>query len=52
MKDKKEKELKELVQPLQDWLVKNYNPMTSILIEDGKIIVLLKEKQILTEIKN
>lgn len=34
------KELKELAQPLQEWLIKNYDPMCTIIIRDGKVKVI------------
>ena len=35
--------LKELVKPLQEWLIKNYNPMASIIINDFGVKVIVNE---------
>ena len=35
--------LKELAKPLQDWLIKNYNPMASIIINDFGVKVIVNE---------
>ncbi|MCI6265827.1 MAG: hypothetical protein MR598_03145 [Erysipelotrichaceae bacterium] len=42
----KEKELIKLVEPLQEWLINNYNPHCSILIKDGEVKILSDELSI------
>ena len=37
------KNLRELAKPLQDWLIKNYNPMASIIINDFGVKVVVNE---------
>lgn len=41
--------LRELAQPLIEWLIKNYDPMCSIIIEDGRVMIVRKEKQIIID---
>ena len=38
-------ELKELVSPLYEWLLKNYDPMCSIIIEYGQVRIIRDEAQ-------
>lgn len=47
--EEKDKELEELAKPLIEWLIKNYDPMCSIIIENGRAIVVRKELQILID---
>lgn len=47
--ENKFEELKELAKPLQEWLLTNYNPMCSIVIENDRITVVSKEMATSTE---
>ena len=38
-------ELNELALPLYEWLLKNYDPMCSIIIEYGKVRIIRDEAQ-------
>ena len=37
------KELEELSKPIIDWLLKNYDPMCRVIIEEGKVEVVRVE---------
>lgn len=46
------KELKELAIPIQEWLIKNYDTMCSIVITDGHCYVVRKEHHLILPIDN
>lgn len=45
------KELEKLVEPIQKWILKNYDCMCKIIIEDGKIEIIRLEAGFNTKTK-
>ena len=41
--DQKFEELKKLTEPLQEWLMSNYDPMCEIRVDGNNVVVLRKE---------